>query len=417
VKRIIALFVVILIIFCCFYFFFVKPKENENKSVNQTVEQTEYIDKTEKTCYEKTGNLYCIWLTYSEIGSLVKGKSEEEYRESLEEVFDNLNANKINTVFYQCRAFCDSFYESKIFPVSKYISAGNDALPFDPFEVFLEMGEEKNIRVHCWVNPYRVSYDNAFEKLPENSPVRELYKENKNALIICERGIYLNPAEADARKLVLEGIRELLNKYKVDGIHFDDYFYPETEDLKDEKMYKEYKSDGGNFSLSQWRRENVSALVSAVYSLVKSFDNELLFSVSPSADIEKCKNIFYADVEKWCSEEGFVDYIIPQIYFGFENEKMPFSDLVKEWEKLTAESNVKLVCGLAAYKCGKVDENAGSGKNEWTKNVNILSTQYEQVRESQAWQGFSLFSYSYCFGENMTEFSNKEIKSLLYMVE
>ncbi len=381
------------------------PKEKEITQITNTIETN------------RKNKLYCVWLTYSEIGSLVKGKSEEEYRESLEEVFDNLNANKINTVFYQCRAFCDSFYESEIFPVSKYISAGNDALPFDPFEVFLEISKKRNVAVHCWVNPYRVSYDNAFEKLPENSPVRELYKENKNSLIICGRGIYLNPAEADARKLVLDGIRELLNKYKVDGIHFDDYFYPETEDFKDEKMYKEYKSDGGNLSLGEWRRENVSALVSAVYSLVKSFDDELLFSVSPSADIEKCKNVFYADVEKWCSEEGFIDYIIPQIYFGFKNEKMPFSDVVKDWEKLTAESDVKLICGLAAYKCGKLDENAGSGKNEWTENVNILSTQYEQIEENQAWQGFSLFSYSYAFGENMSDISNKEIKSLLYMVE
>ncbi len=416
-KQIIALGGVILFAFCSVYFFFFKPGDREKISISKTTEQTEYIDETEKTSDAKNENLYCVWLTYSEIGDLVKNKSEEEYRESLNELFDNLQEGKINTVFYQCRAFCDSFYESEIFPVSKYISAGNKALSFDPFEIFLQMSRERNIKVHCWVNPYRVSYNNDFSVLPENSPVRELYKENENSVILCDEGIFLNPAVSEGRKLVLDGIREILNKYQVDGIHFDDYFYPDTENLNDTVVYEEYQKNGGMLSVAEWRRENASALVSAVYSLVKSFDENLIFSISPSADIEKCKNVFYADVEKWCSESGFADYIIPQIYFGFENEKMPFNTVLKEWEELTEKSEVKLVCGLAVYKCGELDENAGSGKSEWQENVNILSRQYEQILESQAWQGFSLFSYSYAFGEKSSEYSKKEIKTLLYMVE
>lgn len=408
--------VVMSVAFCCFYFFFSNPKENENKSINQTIEVGKTIEETERTdTIEKP--MYCVWLTYSEIGSLVKGKSEDEYRESLEELFKNLKENKINTVFYQCRAFCDSFYKSDIFPVSKYITADSRKPDFDPFELFLEKAQSCGVSVHCWVNPYRISYDKNLKNLPENTPVRELYEENKATLIICDKGIFLNPANAESRKLVLSGIREMLHKYKVSGIHFDDYFYPETQEINDEKLYKEYKNQGGNLSLSEWRRENVNALISSVYSLVKSQNEDLIFSVSPSADIEKCKNVFYADVEKWCREEGFVDLIIPQIYYGFENEKMPFSDVLNDWENIASHGKVKLVCGLAVYKCGKTDEFAEAGKNEWNENVNILSRQYEQLRKSSVWQGFSLFSYSYCFGENMTENSKKEIKNLLYMVE
>lgn len=413
-KQIIALGVVILFAFCSFYLF-LKPKDSKKISINKTTEQTQYAGKIEKKSDAKNENFYCVWLTYSEIGNLVKNKNEEEYRESLQKLFDNLEEGKINTVFYQCRAFCDSLYASEIFPVSKYI--GEEKLAFDPFEIFLEMGKSRNIKVHCWVNPYRVSYNNDFSLLPENSPVRKLYKDNKNALFICNEGIFLNPAVSEGRRLVLDGIREILNKYQVDGIHFDDYFYPDTDDLNDKALYKTYQKNGGILSLADWRRENVSALVSGVYSLIKSFDNNLIFSISPSADIEKCKNVFYADVEKWCSEEGFADYIIPQIYFGFENEKMPFNTVAKEWEELITEGDAKLICGLAVYKCGQVDENAGSGKNEWQENVNILSRQYEQIAESQAWQGVSLFSYSYSFGEKKNEYSKKEIKTLLYMVE
>ena len=98
----------------------------------------------------------------------------------------------------------------------------------------------------------------------------------------------------------------------------------------------------------------------------------MIFSISPSADIEKCKNVFFCDVEKWCREEGFVDLIIPQIYYGFENETMPFEEIVNEWLSVEKDENVKLYFGLAVYKCGATDENAGSGKNEWKENNDII---------------------------------------------
>ena len=407
------LIIVFFIIFTIFSFCFVFQKDGSKEGTSETTTEAMTIQKPQT----KESNIHAVWLTYSEIGSLVKGRSEVEYREALEDVFYNLTENKINTVFYQCRAFCDSFYKSDIFPASKYITADTRILTLDPLEIFLGMAEDKGISVHCWVNPYRVSYDNKLENLPQASPVRRLYKEDKASLLICENGIFLNPAHSESRRLVLDGIREILEKYKVKGIHFDDYFYPEAEDINDMSLYKKYKSQGGELSLSEWRRENVNALVSGVYSLVKSFGDDMVFSISPSADIEKCRNVFYCDVEKWCRDEGFADYIIPQIYFGFQNESMPFESVLEEWEELACEGSVQLVCGLAAYKSGVEDSNAGSGKNEWLQNVNILSRQYEQVLRSPLWQGFALFSYSYCFGENVNEISKKEIKNLLYMVE
>ena len=420
-KRFIALVFVLLIVVVG-VMFLKKHKTEENIPVDKNISQqeketTKSQDKQENQADQGNKKIYAVWLTYSEIGSLVKGKTEAEYIESIEKVLSELEENKINTVFYQCRAFGDSFYNSDIFPVSKYITVQSKPLAYDPFEIFLEKAKNYGISVHCWVNPYRISYDSEFRNLPMNSPARKLYKENEKSLIICKAGIFLNPAHPSSRRLVLEGIREILNKYKVNGIHFDDYFYPETKDIDDKKSYKEYKNKGGGLSLVEWRRENVNALISSVYSLVKTENENLVFSISPSADIEKCENVFYADVEKWCREEGFADFLIPQIYYGFENESMPFSSVMREWENIASESKVKLICGLAPYKSGKVDEFAGKGENEWEENVNILSRQYEQTLKSQVWQGFSLFSYSYCFGENVNENSKKEIKNLLYMVE
>ncbi len=405
----------VLLFFVGVTIFVIKEYEKKDMPVISDIIPVSSIDeRNEET---ENGKIYAVWLTYSEIGSIVKDKSESEYRKSLQALFDNLLQNKINTVFYQCRAFCDSFYYSDIFPVSKYVYTDTNQLTFDPLEIFLSMGKSYGVSIHCWLNPYRVSYDGEFENLPQNSPVRNLYKNDKSTLIICDKGIYLNPAHNESVKLVLDGIREILKKYDVDGIHFDDYFYPESKNIKDDVLYKKYKKEGGNLALNQWRRENVNALVGSVYSLVKSFDESLIFSISPSADIEKCKNVFYADVEKWCNEEGFADYIIPQIYYGYDNEKMPFDKVLEEWEKLSVKGNVNLLCGLAVYKCGRVDEFAGDGKKEWIENVNILSQQYEQTLKSPVWQGFSLFSYSYAFGENTNQISKKEIKNLLCMVE
>ena len=417
-KRFIALVFVLLIVGVG-VMFLKEHKTEENIQVDKNISQQEKetTESQDKQANQENEKIYAVWLSYSEIGSLVKGKTEAEYNEGIENILSVLKENKINTVFYQCRAFCDSFYKSNIFPVSKYINAQNKSLNYDPFEIFLEKAKLYGIAVHCWVNPYRISYDSKIENLSENSPAKKLYKENKSSLIICEKGIFLNPAHPESRRLVLDGIREILNKYKVCGIHFDDYFYPEVKEIDDKKSYKEYKNKGGELSMEDWRSENVNALISSVYSLVKSTDDNLLFSVSPSADIEKCRNIFYCDVEKWCREEGFADFLIPQIYYGFENESMPFSDVMREWENIARESKVQLVCGLGAYKCGKADEFAGKGKNEWKENVNILSRQYEQLLKSQVWQGFSLFSYSFCFGDNVTQISKKEIKKLLDMVK
>lgn len=413
-KKLFALVLCLCIVLSAFI---IKNQKGETVSLNVSEAVTVPVTDTSTEAEQEISppKIYGVWLTYYEIGALVKGKSEAEYKKSLELVLGKLSKNKINTVFYQCRAFCDSFYKSEIFPTSSYIDDGA-SLTFDPLKVFIDFAGQYNIAVHGWVNPYRVSYNNQIKNLPKGSPALELYNKSRSSLFVCESGIYLNPACPEANALVLNGIKELLNNYSLAGVHFDDYFYPEADSLADEKAYSQYARAGGTLNLAQWRRENVNALVKSVYCLVKGKDQALIFSISPSADINKCLNTYYCDVAKWCSEEGFADYIIPQLYYGFENENMPFESVLEQWSQL-CNGGTRLLCGIAAYKCGRVDSFAGSGKNEWCKNVNILSRQYEQTVKSKVYQGFVLFSYSYVFGENVTQISKKEIKNLLYMVE
>lgn len=359
-----------------------------------------------------------VWLSYTEIGDLVQGNAVEEYRDKVTEMMEKFSVTGINTVFYHGRAFCDSLYYSDIFPASKALCVNTvSELTFDPLREFLDIAKKYGVRVHLWLNPYRISYNSDYSKLPDKSPAKTLYEQNKASLIICDKGIFLNPACSEARSLVLKGIKEALDNYDLDGVHFDDYFYPSAEELGDGEMYKQYKKQGGSLTLAQWRRENVNSLVSSVYALVKSHSQAMLFSISPAADIEKCTDVFYADVRKWATTEGYVDYLIPQIYFGFENSTAPFNDVVREWERLASGGCVRLACGLGAYKCGSKDENAGEGAKEWIENRNILARQYEVLQKSGLWHGFVLFSYSYCYGDNVNEISKIEIKNLANMVK
>lgn len=383
----------------------------QERNVTEKVTEVGMVD-----AFEADEEMRAVWLTYSEIGAIVKNKTEKEYRASLEKLFANLIDGKINTAFYQARAFCDAFYESDIFPASKYIISSGEAPSYDPFMIFTELSKKYDINVHAWVNPFRVSYSSDYKLLPENSPAVSLYEKDKNNLIICDEGIYLNPGCENVRELVISGVKEIVEKYDIAGIHFDDYFYPESDNLNDEMNYDEYKKQGGTLSLSDWRRENVTSLIGSIYSFLKMKNDSLLFGVSPSGDIDKCTDIYYADVKKWCSCEEYIDYVIPQIYYGFDNSNISFLQCAKAWEAIADTENIKLICGLAVYKCGQIDENAGTGINEWADNEDVLFKQYKYITDSDSWNGFSYFSYSYSFGEK-NDNSKKEIKKISNMVE
>lgn len=375
--------------------------------------RTDEVQAEVKTEVKK--ELRGVWLSFYEISEICKGKTEEEYTESVKEIIRVIRESGFNTVFFQVRCFSDALYKSSVFPSSRYIAEKEGAeISFDPLKIFIELAAENNIAVHAWINPLRISYTTDISELSEDNPAKRLYDEDEDlsSLIICEKGIYYNPADAAARKVILSGVKEIIENYDVAGIQFDDYFYPECEDINDAIHYNSYKENNGQLTLQEWRKANVSSLISSVYNLIKTCKEDLIFGVSPSASFSKNEKIC-ADVNLWCKEDGFVDYIMPQTYYGFENETMPFTETVNEWLGLEKSESVKLYFGLAAYKCGETDENAGSGKNEWREKTDILSRQYEYLKLSNDFSGVSLYSYSYCFGGNLNEQAKSEVKGLV----
>ena len=165
-------------------------------------------------------NLKGVWFSYYEIGKIFASLSKEEAEQKAEEIFADLAGKGINTVFFHVRAFADAFYPSKLFPRSEYAPKS-----FDLLKLIIEAAHAQQISLHAWINPYRVANDKELSDLPDTSPAVELYKKSRQNLFFHKGGIYMNPARKGVQKLILGGIRELVESYDIDGIHFDDYFY------------------------------------------------------------------------------------------------------------------------------------------------------------------------------------------------
>ena len=363
-----------------------------------------------------TGNRYLIgtWIYYNEIQDLMKtADSEEEFEQTVREKIGILKEYGVNTIFLHTRAFDDAFYKSSIFPISEYCSDENGALKFDILSVFINIGHELGVEIHAWINPYRVRKDSDTDKIAEGSQAYIWYNGNQSdqRIIVCDNGVYYNPASIEAQKRTIDGIREILDNYNVDGIHFDDYFYPDASPTIDSDFYEEYVNSGGFLSLSDYRRQCVNTLISSVYSLVKSYGNDLCFSISPSANIDNDYNSCFADVRLWASENGYADYLIPQIYFGFQHGQMPFESVLDEWRALKSDS-VKIAVGLPLYKIGQKDIYAKSGEDEWINNTDIIARQMGVILNDNSIDGFVYYSASYLYKSDPSDSEKSELSNI-----
>ena len=359
--------------------------------------------------YDSAEEIRASWFSYLELNP-DKISEQSKYEAYLDGVFKNLKTLSVNTLFVQVRAFCDAIYPTDNFESSScVVKARSDKLPFDFLEVIINKAAEYEMQVHAWINPYRIVTSIRNETVSPDSRLGKLIAENAGDVIKTDSGTYLNPASLKAQQLVIDGVRELFENYKICGIHLDDYFYPTTDKSFDNSSYRSYKKSGGKLSLDDWRRENVNNLISGIYSAAKSYSENAVVSISPSADIAKNYSTLYADVEKWCGEEGFADWIMPQIYFGFENQTMPFERVALSWKELCKERTVKICPGLALYKVGTDDVFAGTGADEWKENNDIISRQVKFLKEND-FDGFCLFSSKFVnFNKNVMK---KELKNL-----
>ena len=346
-----------------------------------------------------------IFVSYIEISKYLKGKDAQEGKEEICRMVSNIDELGFTMILLQVRSFSDAIYPSDIFPWSATVSGEEGVSPgYDVLKSFLEVCREENIELYAWINPYRIRGDEDSSDISQDNPA---YSYLNTSVVDINNGVFYNPASKEARDIIVEGVEELVQKYSLDGVIFDDYFYPnDTIDLEDYDAYYKMHSD---VSIDEFRLTQVNELVQEVYQVCH--ENHTLFGISPDGNIENNYQKHYADVKKWGSSSDFVDFLMPQIYYGFYNETKAFVSVLNDWEVLA--SKVELLPVLAFYKVGAVDNFAKSGSMEWLENDDIIMREVLLTRNLKQYQGFSLFRYDYLFDSTLwTSTTMAEVKNM-----
>ena len=387
--------VIFIMVLSIFLFTSCSKEMTANTDLSQSSGSQNEGTSSVKDAYDTSDELRGVWISYGEMGSAFKG----DFYKNIDGMLDNIKNLGFNTAFVHMRAFCDSFYPSDIFPWSAYISGEQGVSPgFDPLEYIVKAAKKRDIEIHAWLNPYRVSYSTESPySLSEKSPVRKYMTDNPYSTFAVgyDGGLYLNPANDDANKLIVNGVKEIIENYDVDGIHFDDYFYPTMKESFDMSDYLNYTTNCEKpLSLADWRRENVNQMLKTVYDEIKKKDKSISFGISPAGNNQLNYNELYADVGTWV-KGGYVDYIIPQLYFGydFSIERLQYDNLVYEWSKY--KNDVTIYAGLGAYKIGNA---TGSEKDEWSSGC-IMEKMINYSR-GYKYSGFVIFSYTSLFSDD-----------------
>lgn len=338
-----------------------------------------------------------VWISYLEWEN-TDTSTLQSFTAAVTEMFDNAAATGFNTVIVQVRPFGDAMYKSDIFPYSHLLTGTQGQDPgYDPLSVMVQLAHERGLRIEAWVNPYRVQLTASKPaQLAENNPAVLYLNSSENARCVLEAngGLYYNPASETAQKLIEDGAAEIAENYAVDGIIFDDYFYPEGIDESFDA--EEYSLCSQDVSLQDWRRENVNSLIRRVYSRIKSCNPEITFSVSPQGNNDNNYNVQYSDIGLWLSQPGYIDALIPQIYWGYnfvlsnQSDRFSFANCAAEWANMPRRDGVKLYIALGAFRIG-----AGDGSclqsGEWQSGAN-LSEMVKTIRAAGC-EGFSVYRY------------------------
>ena len=311
-------------------------------------------------------------------------------------MINNIKNSNFNTIILQTRSNCDSIYNSKIFP---------NELGYDYLKYFIDISHKNKIKLIAWINPYRVKTTSNIDLIRKDSPA---YKYINTDTLYINNGIYLNPSKKDVEDLIIEGVKEVLN-YKVDGILYDDYFYPSSDiDIND---YNDYIKKNDYISLEEYHLNIINNMIKRTHEECKK--KNIIFGVSPDGNIENNYNKNMADVKLWMKSDEYIDFIMPQVYYGFYNSTKAYVNVIKEWENLLVNDKIDLYIALAFYKVGIKDSYAKEGRDEWITNNNIIMREVILSRNLKNYKGFSLFRYDNVFEtDHYTNNSIEELENL-----
>jgi uncharacterized lipoprotein YddW (UPF0748 family) len=310
-----------------------------------------------------TTGVQAVWISFGDYKSAgLYNKSKATFTSNANSYFKKLKKDGINTIYFHVVPCNDAIYPSEYLSWSHYMF--KKAPSYDPLEILVKAAHNNGMYFHAWINPYRK-----------------------------KMGTIYNPAKSSSLNRIKRIVKEIIQNYDVDGIHFDDYFYPS-------------RSKGSQYySVSVKRRKQViNKMVRTIYKTVKNEDESLLFGISPAGNIEYAESLG-CDLETWLSEDGYIDYIVPQIYWSDQyrmNGKTValFSERLEEWCELN-ENDTPMYIGLAMYRAGsRISSDLG-----WRRKSNNIVAQIKKAKNADC-QGFVLFSSSYMYRSS----SKKEMK-------
>lgn len=361
--------------------------------------------KLDRTSIQKEEETRAIFVSYIELNKYIKGNDYEISKRNIRKIIKNIKRLKCNTIILQVRSASDAIYKSNIYPMSLNIVNTEYDDYYDVLDYFIKESHKSNVKVIAWINPYRIRTTCDKTTITEKNPA---YKYLDTDIVYINNGIYYNPSKQETEDLIVKGVEEVLN-YDVDGILFDDYFYPDNN--IDKKDYEEYIKNNEFIEEKDYRLNIVNKMVKRVYKTCKN--KNIKFGISPDGNIDNNYNKNYADVKSWLKSNEYIDFIMPQIYYGFYNSTRDYIKVTKEWENLIENKDIELYIALAFYKVGMEDKYAKSGFNEWIDNDNIIMREILLSRNLKNYKGFSLFRYENIFNEEIyTKTSIKEIENL-----
>lgn len=338
--------------------------------------------------------LRAAWISTVENIDWPKTKDPEQQKQDYIDLLDFHQSIGMNALVMQVKPTADAFYKSELAPWSHWITGVQGQDPgYDPLAFMVEEAHKRNLEFHAWFNPYRISMNTDLSKLVEDHPAR-LHPE-----WVMEYGgkLYYNPGIPEVIQYITDSVMEVVKNYDIDGVHFDDYFYPnrfDGEGFPDQQAYELYGADYPG-DINAWRRNNVDTLIKKLNEAIKAEKSYVKFGISPFG-VWRNKSVdpagsdtnagqpsydnLHADVRKWVLE-GWIDYVTPQIYWNFGFAPAAYEKLVEWWSDLIEENdaNAHLYIGHADYK---VDDNPNFVDPYEIPNQMKFNLNYEQVKGS-----------------------------------
>lgn len=326
-------------------------------------------------------------------------QSTEENKAYLIDILDKLKAAGVNAIVFQVRPSADAFYESSLEPWSRFLSGKAGVAPspeWDPLQFMIEQSHARGMELHAWLNPYRVT-TSPKEVLPEN----HIYYKHPERFVKFDGKMYFNPGLPENREFIEKVVRDIVNRYDVDAIHMDDYFYPypkQGEEFPDAAAYKKY---GNGLSIGDWRRENVNLLIEGLHEVIAETKPWVRLGISPfgvwrnksedptGSDTKALTNYdgLYADVTLWTAK-GWVDYMLPQLYWELEHPRASSEILAYWWDKNA--NGRHMYFGQDVMKTMSKHDLAPSSNPTQLDHKISLSRSLPNVQGNCWWPGYSI---------------------------